>query len=295
MRSILTWICLFTLVMFNLCAEQKVVVISGATSGIGISTAMAFQAKGWKVWAGYRSQIPTDLQNLENIRFCKLDVTNDAMVAEAIQTILQEDGRIDALINNAGYGLIASEETASIAEIQKLFDVNFYGALRLIQAVLPTMREQKSGHIINISSTSGVRALPALGIYAATKFALEAISESLAVTVSPWNIQVALVQPGRVNNAWVKHADFGTRACDVPIYTKLEQSLVANIMSTCAQGQSCEEIGRLIVEVAENPKPDMRYQTSSKVKETVAKKFVDLTGNGLRDEQLLFFRKLLEN
>lgn len=134
---------LFLLVTTEVFAEQKVVLISGATSGIGFATSKAFHEKGWKVWAGFRQHIPDELKQMENISFCRLDVTDDRLVQSAIETILKKNGRIDALINNAGYGLIGPEECVTIDEAKHLFDVNFFGALRLTQAVLPTMRDQR--------------------------------------------------------------------------------------------------------------------------------------------------------
>ena len=182
----------FLLVSTEIIAEQKVVLISGATSGIGLATAKAFQEKGWKVWVGYRKYVPDELKHLENVSFCPLDVTDDRLVRAAIEAILKQDGRIDALINNAGYGLVGPEECVTLEEVQHLFDVNFFGAFRLIQAVLPTMRQQRSGHIINISSGVGIYSLPGLGLYSASKFALEGMSESLAATLSHWNIKVSM-------------------------------------------------------------------------------------------------------
>lgn len=141
--TVLKLIFVFLLTTSSLFADQKVVLISGATSGIGLATAKAFQEKGWKVWAGYRQHVPDELTEMENVSLCHLDVTDDRLVQSAIDTILKKDGRIDALINNAGYGLIGAEECVTLDEAQHLFDVNFFGALRLIQTVLPAMRNDQ--------------------------------------------------------------------------------------------------------------------------------------------------------
>lgn len=274
-------------------AEQKVVLISGSTGGIGIATVKAFEEKGWKVWAGFHRQIPEDLKERCSTRLLYLDVTDEESIQNGVEKILLEDGRIDALINNAGYGVIGAEESISLQEAKELFDVNFFGSLQLIQAVIPTMRLQRSGHIINISSTSGVRAVPGLGLYAASKFALEGISESLAVTLSPWNIQVSIVEPGTVNNDWIQHCLIKTTPNE-PIYNAMTQNLFTKLSLLAKSGQDCNEIGSLIAQIAETQKPAMRYQTSPKVKETVAKKLVDPSGNIMRDEQLAFFKSLTE-
>lgn len=108
----------FLLITTGAFAEPKVVLISGATSGIGLATTKAFQEKGWKVWAGYRQHIPHELKQMENVSLCHLDVTDDSLVQAAIETVLKKDGRIDALINNAGYGLIGAEECVTLSEAQ---------------------------------------------------------------------------------------------------------------------------------------------------------------------------------
>jgi NAD(P)-dependent dehydrogenase (short-subunit alcohol dehydrogenase family) len=283
----------FLFLSSTLLAEQKVVLISGATRGIGLATAKKFQEKGWKVWAGFREHIPEELKKMENMHFCHLDVTNDMLVHSAIQTILEKEGRIDALINNAGYGLIGVEECVTIEEAQHLFDVNFFGALRLIQAVLPTMRAQRSGHIINISSGVGIYALPGLGLYSASKFALEALTESLAATVSPWNIKVSAIEPGFVKNDWGKHCVMGSRSCKEEFYQKLNRG-IENWLHT-PQGQSCETIAALIVEIAESSAPPIRVQTSPEMKEWIGGKLVDPTGMSSQQDNLQFLQRRTKN
>jgi NADP-dependent 3-hydroxy acid dehydrogenase YdfG len=287
----ITKICMSLLMVaaFHVSAEQKVVVVSGATGGIGKATIKAFEQKGWKVLAGYRPSTTKCPEDTANIHWIALDVTDDHMVEQTIQTIIEKEGKIDALVNNAGYGVIGLEEMVSMEETKKLFEVNFFGALKLIQHVVPHMQSRRSGHIINISSTSGVRAVPGLGIYAASKFALEGLSEGLAVTLTPWNIQVAIVEPGTVKNDFAKHCFMSQLSKEHPFAERFCQNLMDKLISLAASGQECEEIGQLIVKVAESTKPNLRYQTSSKVEDTVAKKFVDLTGNTMREEQLFFF------
>lgn len=266
----------FLLLCTEINAEQKVVLISGATSGIGLSTAKAFQQRGWKVWAGYREKIPEELNHLQNISFCRLDVTDEKLVREAVEEILKKDGRIDALINNAGYGLIGPEECVTIAEAQHLFDVNFFGALRLIQAVLPTMRQQRSGHILNISSGVGVYSLPGLGLYSASKFALEGLSESLAATLAHWNIKVSIIEPGFVKNNWGKHCVLGSRSCDEEFYKKLTLGICQ--MLSIPQGQPSDEVARLLIQIAETEEPNVRYQTDGGMTEWIGEKLTDPTG-----------------
>lgn len=291
--SLIKFIFLFLFITPALYCEQKVVLITGATSGIGLAAAKAFQQKGWKVWAGYRQCIPSELKELENISFCHLDVKDECLIQLAIENVIKKDKRIDALVNNAGYGLIGAEECVSINEAKDLFDVNFFGALRLIQAVLPTMRQQRSGHIINISSGVGIYSLPGLGLYSASKFALEALSESLAATLAHWNIKVAIVEPGFVKNDWGKHCVIGSRSCHEGFYQKLNQG-ISSMLST-PQGQPPAEVARLLVEIAETCEPNVRYQTSESMRNWIAEKLLDSTGMKAYRDNLHFINQRIEN
>lgn len=287
-------VCLLTLSAMHVHAEQKVVLISGATGGIGSAAVKSFQEEGWKVWAGYRKEIPETLQTLTNVCWIPLDVTDDRMIQECLEKIISEDGKLDTLVNNAGYAIIGLEEGIPMEEAQKLFDVNFFGSLRLIQKTVPYMRAKVSGHIINISSTSGVRAVPGLGLYAASKFALEGLSEALATTLAPWNIHVSIIEPGTVKNDFIQHCVICTKPSDNPLSEKLSHNLANKLSTLALHGQDCDEIGELIVQVAENPNPNLRYQTSQKVQETVTKKLVELSGNKMREEQATFFKSLVD-
>lgn len=284
---------IFTLLSTSIFGEQKVVLISGATSGIGFATTKVFHDKGWKVWAGYRTHIPDELKQMENVRFCHLDVTKDNLVQSAIENILKDDGRIDALINNAGYGLIGPEECVTIEEAQHLFDVNFFGALRLIQAVLPTMRKQQSGYILNISSGAGIYSIPGLGLYSASKFALEGLSESLAATLSPWNIKVSVIELGFVKNNWGKNCVIGSRTCDEEFYKKLIQGICQ--MLSVPQGQPSKDIADLLVKIVETPQPNVRYQTSPNMNDWISKKLVDPTGLREYHDNLKFINRRIES
>jgi len=281
------------IVSSGLFADQKVVLISGATSGIGLATVKAFQEKGWKVWAGFRQYAPDELKAMENVSLCHLDVTDDLLVQEAIETILKKDARIDVLVNNAGYGLIGVEECVTIKEAQHLFDVNFFGCLRLIQAVLPTMRQQRSGHIINISSGVGIHSLPGLGLYSASKFALEGLSESLAATLSHWNIKVSVVEPGFVKNDWGKHCVIGSRPCNEEFYKKLNQGICS--MLSIPQGQPSMDIANLIVAIVGTAQPCVRYQTNSGMTDWIAEKLVDPTGMTSQKNNLEFIKRRIES
>ena len=153
------------------------------------------------------------------------------------------------------------------------------------------MRKQSSGHIINISSCVGVNALPGLGIYSASKYALEALSESLAATLNPLNIKVTIVEPGFVRNNWGSHCVIGSRASDVDYYQKLTKGICG--MFAVPRGQTCEEIAGVILSIAETDVPDLRYQTTENLKEYIAEKMVDPTGNSTHEQNIHFLERMV--
>lgn len=287
---------LFLIFLAPLKAEQKVVLISGSNGGIGKEIVNAFAKKGWKVWAGYHTKSPQDFLRKKKITPCFLDVTNDQSIQAAVEKIMKKEGRIDCLIHNAGYGLIGPEESFTIEEIKDQFDVNLFGAVRLVQAVAPIMREQKNGHILMVSSTSGIRAVPGLGLYASSKFALEGLSESLAASLAPWNIHVSLIIPGTVKNNWVKHCQLGSRNYDAPSdYEKLTKTLSERLSTLAKTGQPPKQIGELMVRVAESGNPDLRYATSEQVETVILKKHIETSGNTLRGEQIQLYNSLVDS
>ena len=179
---------------------QKVWFITGASKGFGFEIAKAALQAGQKVVATVRSNaggLRSALQNNGSLEVVTLDVRNEADVAAGIQKTIDRFGRIDVIVNNAGYGLLAATEEASDDEVRKQYDTNIFGLLNVIRAVLPQLRKQKSGHIINTSSLFGYMAsVPGFGIYGSTKFAVEGISEGLALEVKPLGINVTAVAPG---------------------------------------------------------------------------------------------------
>jgi NAD(P)-dependent dehydrogenase (short-subunit alcohol dehydrogenase family) len=175
---------------------SKVVLITGCSTGIGCHLAQRLAQVGYTVVATAR-KVET-LDNLTVALKLQLDVTQTDSVNQAIALTLQQFGRIDVLINNAGYTMLGALEEVSEEQTQRVFDVNVFGALRMIRAVVPHMREQRSGRIINISSIAGKLSTPVNGTYSATKFALEALSDALQMEVALFGIQVVLVEPGAI-------------------------------------------------------------------------------------------------
>src|SRR5450432_349632 len=174
----------------------KVVLITGCSTGIGRDLVQSLSQAGYSVVATAR-KVET-LADVSAALKLPLDVTQADSVCKAVEKTVQRFGRIDILINNAGYGVQGAVEEVSVEQLHRMFDVNVYGAMRLIHAVAPLMRQQRAGRILNISSITGKLALPMNGTYAATKFALEALSDALRLELSPFGIQVVVIEPGPV-------------------------------------------------------------------------------------------------
>src|SRR5919202_579604 len=181
---------------------QKVALVTGSSSGIGFETAVHLARNGFYTYASMRnlekSKSITEVANREKLRLkvIQLDVNDDKSVEEAIDRVVKENQKIDVLVNNAGYGLLGALEDLSIEEIKAQLETNFFGAIRVTQQVLPVMRKQKSGTIVNISSVGGRMGIPSLSADHSTKFALEGLSESISYELKPFGIRVVLIEPG---------------------------------------------------------------------------------------------------
>lgn len=183
----------------------KVWFITGVSTGFGAALADLLLQKGDKVAATFRK--PEQAEDFTqktgvNGRGFVCDVSNEAQVQQAVQDAIHHFGQLDVVVNNAGYGSLGSIEEIDDAEVQRQFDVNVFGPLRVLRAVLPSLRKQKSGHILNITSIGGLRAFPGVGIYNGSKFALEAIGESLAQQVAPLGIKVTNIEPSGFRTEW---------------------------------------------------------------------------------------------
>jgi NAD(P)-dependent dehydrogenase (short-subunit alcohol dehydrogenase family) len=178
---------------------QKVWFITGASRGFGLEIARTALASGDQVVATVRSkpeQLAAALHNHPDLSVVQMDVTQADQVQAAVKQGIDRFGRIDVLVNNAGFGMLTAIEEASDTEVRKLYDTNVFGVLNVTRAVLPYLRQQKSGHIINISSLFGYDAVPGWGLYGSTKFAVEGLSKGLAVELAPLGIHVTAVAPG---------------------------------------------------------------------------------------------------
>ena len=196
--------------------DQKVAVVTGSSTGIGFETCLLFARSGIRTYATMRgltkAHLIKDIAQKEKLplKVIQMDVDKDHSVAGAFKLVCEDDDygrsmRIDILVNNAGFGLFGALEDQSIEDIKKQFETNLFGAIRTIQQVLPIMRNQRNGVIVNISSLAGYVGFPASSVYNSTKFALEGLSESLAYEIEPYGISVVLIEPGVINTNFVEN------------------------------------------------------------------------------------------
>lgn len=174
-------------------SSENVVLVTGVSSGIGRATALQFAERGCRVYGTVRNI--TKAQAIPGVTFVEMDVCDEDSIERGVLSIVAQDGRIDVLVNSAGVTLLGAAEETSIGEAQTLFDTNLFGLLRTIQAVLPHMRERRSGRIVNVSSVLGFLPAPYMAVYSASKHAVEGLSETLDHEVRQFGIRVALVEP----------------------------------------------------------------------------------------------------
>lgn len=247
---------------------KKTVIITGANSGIGKSTALALVAKGCKVYDFSRRAIPC-----EGVIHIGCDVTDEAVVKKAVDTVLDENGRIDILINCAGFGISGAVEFTTLESAKKQFDVNFFGTVNVTKAVLPVMREQKSGRIVNVSSVAAVAHIPFQTYYSATKAAIESYTCCLANEVRPYGITVTSVQPGDISTGFTDARDKSYDGDDV--YGGRISRSVAGMEKDERKGMSSDVAGRYIADISlkKSVKPIYAIGMSYKAVSTLCKVF----------------------
>jgi NAD(P)-dependent dehydrogenase (short-subunit alcohol dehydrogenase family) len=243
-----------------------IALITGSSSGIGLATSLYLARRGYTVWATMRNlEKASELRKIIEserlpIELAQLDVCDDSSVKEAVAQILQKSGRIDVLVNNAGYGLRGAIEEVSLDEWKRQFETNFYGVIRVTQAVLPQMRAQRSGAIVNISSVLGRMAIPFSGPYTASKFALEGLTETLRYELAPWNIKVVLIEPGFIATNFQQNAQLAQAAQsqDSP-YALFKQASGRRVQRNIYRAAPPERVAETIYRAITHPRPKLRY------------------------------------
>lgn len=181
---------------------NKVIIITGASSGIGFDSAMALARQGHRVYAAARRTNLMEPLRQYGVRVLELDVTREESIRACVDTVMENEGRIDVVVNNAGYGYFGPVETVEMEEARRQLEVNLFGLASLSKKVLPIMRAQRSGRIVNIASIAGRMCLAYGGWYHVSKYAVEAFSDALRIEVKPFGIDVVLVEPGPIRTDW---------------------------------------------------------------------------------------------
>ena len=247
-------------------AQGSTVLITGASSGIGRATSLYLAERGYAVIGTSRSLARLEELHREssdrNLAFSpfELDINSDDAVERAIPELTTEHGPINVLVNNAGYGLWGPIESLSMAEVRALFETNFFAALRLIKAVVPDMVRRRSGTIINVSSVLGRLATPFNGAYAASKFALEGMSEAMRVELWPFGVRVALVEPGMIRTAFHEKQVIGRQALseELPYYPHTERFRVRHDRYGMLSGDPIT-VARAIHKIVRSKRPAFRH------------------------------------
>ena len=234
---------------------QPVALVTGASTGIGEAAAHALVGAGFTVYGTSRRAAAGEKRG--GVVFLPLDVTDEGSAAAVVREVLERSGRIDVLVNNAGFGIAGAAEESSIEQARALFETNVFGSIRMTRAVLPHMREQGSGRIINVSSVLGFLPAPFMALYAATKHAMEGYSESLDHEVRDHGVRVLLVEPGYTKTSF----DANSAAADEPLrlYARRREASDALVAAAVRAGDEPAVVGQVIVAAATDTRPRLRY------------------------------------
>lgn len=260
-------------------SEGMVAVVTGSSSGIGYEIVLALARNGFTTFATIRNlgkagQIESVASKEKlPIHVVQLDVTDDASVQNAIQEVMEKAGRIDVVVNNAAYGLTGAFEDLSIEEIKTEYETNFYGVIRVTQAILPIMRKQGSGRIVNISSGAGRFGYPGGSAYVSTKFALEGLSESMAYELEPFGIKVVLVEPGVIRTNFGSSMILAKRAQNPSSpYSQMMQRIGASFEQLQKNASDPDLVANIVLQAATSQNPELRYLAGKDVEAWVESK-----------------------
>jgi short-subunit dehydrogenase len=246
---------------------ESVAIVTGSSSGIGLETSLLLAKNGFYTYATMRNtDKSTRIKEIAKndgvpLEVLQLDVTDDKLIADAIDIIVNRHRRIDLLVNNAGYEHHGAVEELSMDEIKTQFETNFFGAVRVTKAVLPTMRKQRSGAIVNVSSIGGIMGVPLNSAYVGSKFALEGFSESMKYELEGFGIKVMLIEPGAVNTNFIENAKQAQTEMnpDSP-YAEFSKRLSEGVRESFrASSSSPKQVAEVILSAIKSEKPNTRY------------------------------------
>lgn len=242
-------------------SEKKIVLVTGVSSGIGREIATLLSDRGFQVFGTVRQKSNAGPSGSGPIQ---LDVRDDESARAAVREVLVRAGRIDGLVNNAGYSLAGALEEVTIDEAKQLFETNFFGVMRMSQAVLPFMREQGYGRIVNIGSIAGFLPTPYWGIYGASKHAIEGYSESLDHEVRQFGIRVSVVEPGFMRTNLSHNSQTANRS--LPAYSPERDSMLNALNQSVAKGEEPSAVAAVVLEALTSRSPKLRYPAGRQAK-----------------------------
>jgi NAD(P)-dependent dehydrogenase (short-subunit alcohol dehydrogenase family) len=236
--------------------DHSIILITGASSGIGCACAEHLQQRGYRVYGTSRSPQSSSNPSFELIQ---MDVDSENSVQQAFRLVMEREGRIDVVVNNAGMGFAGAIEETSEEEARAQMETNFFGALRVCRVVLPIMRAQCAGLIVNISSIGGVIGIPFQGLYSASKFAIEGMTETLRMEARPFGIRVVLIEPGDFRTGFTAHRRRTRQSTESTVYAEKLGKALAVMEADEQGGPSPDRIGRLIERIIKMPNPRLRW------------------------------------
>jgi len=243
-------------------SNQTVVLITGASSGVGQSTARLLSQAGYTVFGTSRNSATAEA--IPSVEMLALDVRNDGSVSACVSAVLNQVGRIDVLVNNAAYELAGAVEEVSLEEAKAQFETNFFGVVRMVKAVLPSMRQRRRGRIVNVGSFAGVSSIPFMGIYAASKFALEGYTEALSMEVQPFNIRVSITEAGFLNTPMMHNRQ--TSATRLEDYDPWRQRAFTAFRDQEQKAPGPQLVAETLLKIISSPSPRLRYLVGSQAK-----------------------------
>ncbi|MGD0190583.1 MAG: SDR family oxidoreductase [Rhizomicrobium sp.] len=238
---------------------NKSILITGASAGIGAAAAVRLARAGARVFGTSRRPKPSEA----GVTMLPMDVRDAASIAACVGEVIKATGRIDALVNNAGYGIAASVEDTTVDDMMRQLDTNFLGPLRVVQAVLPHMRARGSGRIVQVSSLAARIGIPFQGAYSASKSALSGISEALSLELVPFGIAVVLVEPGDTKTNFTAMREWTGKAKTSDVYGTRARHAVAVMEKSEQRGTPADKVARLIQKALTAEKPKLRYVSAS--------------------------------
>jgi len=260
-------------------SKQKVAIVTGCSSGIGHEISLILARNGFTAYATMRNlQKGSDLKSIAEdeklpLHFAQLDVTDENSVKKAIQTIHDEAGRIDILVNNAGYGLTGAFEDLSLDEIKTQYETNVFGLIRTTQSVLPIMRKQRSGLIVNISSGAGRFGFPTGSAYVSTKFAVEGLTESMSYELEPFGIKVILIEPGVIKTNFFNSSVLAKKSQDPNSpYATLMKGMEDSVDKMMENASTPQYVAEVVLHAVTNENPKLRYLAGKDVERWIEAK-----------------------